>query len=262
MISVAIYVIAYIASEQGVVSAAPPENGITKERAITIAEKISGISLSKNMTVQEETLTEGDDIPFLRLTGTPVWRVSVKNFELFVMLPPEGKGYSKPDYQETGGRKTLNVKIKEIDIIISRDTGQIIKITSPVPEGRNESLIHNKELDEQNLHAESKIYVGLPADLPDISFMQAIQAMQEGLRGPLVASQIEAYYVMKKKKNAAASPRWMITLRYLPVPKGLMRHPRGYKGEMKLPEFLNVSHEIDPVSGDWIGAGNIPDGPV
>jgi hypothetical protein len=239
-------------------------NGITKEQAMTIAEKISGISLSKNVTVQLETLAEGDDIPFLSLTGTPVWRVSVKNFELFIMLPPEGKGYTKPDHQEIGGRKTLNVKITEIDIIISRDTGQLIKITSPVPTERNASLIHNRESDEQDLHASSEIYVGLPADLPDISFMQAIQAMQEQLGGPLVAPQVEAYYVMKKEphKNESAFRRWMITLRYLPVPKGLMRHPHGYKGERKLPEFLNIRHEIDPVSGDWIGAGNIPDGPV
>jgi len=170
------------------------------------------------------------------------------------------------------GEPYENTTIHRLDVWLNRSDGRLLKIISAFPADMDASARPTGGQRGQGMNARFEGYDGVPAQMPRVNFMQALQSAEEGLGGTTVAKQIESLYVLLRQTvskriapvapcRESPCPRWAITLRYLPV----IRHapPGDYQREA-LPHpptgirFENIRHYIDPATGEWLGAGNVP----
>ena len=249
-------------------SLAAPLRGIEKsEDAIKLALEITGLVGKEVVTAAArlETLSAADDVPFLRLAGRTVWRVKLEDVEIIVRGPAHGNEYELPWHREPEGKTYKNESINELDVLLDKATGKLVKIISPLPEDIDPATQASLAEQEEWMQDHRESYEDLADEPPSITFLEALQAAAEGLGGVPEARQIEAVCVSYRRVSSQASlaygspgpchdaacPRWFVTLRYLP-PIGIQR-----PGHVPAP-FVHCRHEIDSSTGEWLSAGNVP----
>lgn len=228
-----------------VVAAALSE--ITEADALKRALEYTGLAVQPQVTLSAErtAVPADEDVPFLRLGGKPAWRVSLSNVRL-VVRGPDGKPYENP-------------RISRLHVWIDTTDGRLLKIESPFPGDVTPTTRRSIPERETGVEHRGERYEGLPAELPRINFMQALQSVAEGFGGTVTAKQIEGLYVLVRHLTPHETPllpcrdtpcpRWVITLRYLP-PWGRLPPEPG--------AFEHHRHQVDPSTGKYLGGGNIP----
>ncbi len=234
----------------GVLRAASSE--ISQEQAISRALQYSGLGVQPEVTVSAEatTVPADDDVPFLRLAGKPAWRITLDNVRI-VTRGPDGKAYENP-------------YIHSLDVWLDRADGRLFKIISPPPPDVDASLKATLALREASVKSGPKRYVGLPAEMPRVNFIQMLQSRPGGTGGPTEYKQVEALYVLLRQVDVEESPsfpcrdkpcpRWITSTRYLP-PTPFFGLPPGVRQEDLAPRpFTHFRTEIDPETGKILGS--------
>jgi hypothetical protein len=102
--------------------------------------------------------------------------------------------------------------------------------------------------------------------MPRVTFQQALDAAEDAAGGVTTAQQIEGVYVLYRTTSGPSEegkapptfykpfPRWIITLRRIPVPGGHVP-PRMHA------DFIKIRTEVDAVTGKWESAAIEPDLP-
>ena len=100
---------------------------------------------------------------------------------------------------------------------------------------------------EQRLRASGTIYESFPANVPKVSFLQALAAVHaKGLGKPLRAKEIDGFYLNLAfpRSKSETTARWIIILRGLPA--------------FGMPSWHSTAtftrNGVDPTTGEWIGA--------
>jgi hypothetical protein len=231
------------------VTTAPAE--ITQEQAIARAFEYTGLGLQPDVTTsaQATTVPADDDVPFLRLAGKPAWRVTLDNVRLLAR-GADGKAY-------------VNPYIHRLDVWLDRSDGRLFKIISPDPPGVDLSLKATRAQREKGVESGPHRYVGLPAEMPGVNFVEALNCISQSIGGVTTCKQIEGLYVLLRQVDVEESPefpcrdnpcpRWILGTRYLP-PTPCFGCPPG----TPLPPFSHFRTEIDPDTGKRLGTSESP----
>jgi hypothetical protein len=231
---------------------------LTQDQAVARALQYVGLQGETGLTVSATSETAPpDNVPFLRIGGRATWRVRLGNVTLRVADPQ--------------GRKVENPTIHELDVVLDRSTGALLKIVSPLPTGLDASTQGSLAKREDRLSRQSQRFE-LPAPamaIPGVSFLQALQGAYVGLGGVGTAKQIEALYVGVRAAPRHPFPhplpcekeaclRWVVTLRYLPFAFPLLPLGGQIPKDYVPPPYTHWQHYIDANTGQWLEAGNVP----
>lgn len=232
--------------------------GLDKAQAIQKALALTGLADEKQIETSavEEVLSEADQPPFLKLTGHPIWRVSLANIKIIVRDPATPGEFQKPWHREDGGAIREHESIHSLDVLIDKATGKLIRIRSPLVSG-----YPSKRSDEEDLKASRRRYVGLPDEAPKVNLLEALQATYEGWGNIREAKQIKAVYVLYQTEIAppcrdAPCPIWAIIFTGVsPIKCGPPAPPpNGEPIPYVPPAYLTMRHLVNAVTGDWMGA--------
>lgn len=227
---------------------------LTEEQAIKTAQKILGddsqYKTKDNISASRELLSAGDDVPFLKLVNHPIWRVKFSNIKLKVTVPqnPDRNGHDTNEPKV----KVANTKIHVLNVLIYDETGQLVKIIS---DQNKDMQIRSVTEQEKELGKRDEEFVSLPSDLPNATFDQALQSIQDESGGDLIAPGIEAYYIMhleKFKEHPTPHPMWIIRLYSLPRPSWVRQMTLEKNKPVKSPSFMTIENEVDPKAGKFI----------
>jgi hypothetical protein len=98
----------------------------------------------------------------------------------------------------------------------------------------------------------NEVYLSFPMDDPAITFMQALEVTRHGGIGhPLIAHEIDGFYVMHSRLSSKPKPVWIINLRGLP--------PNSFNGDPYPAWQCNFARGVvDAMSGEWMFGCNCP----
>lgn len=190
-----------------------------------------------------------DNTPFLhdQIKGRKnIWLVEVKNVKL--------KLKSATPYFED--RYVRNFKI-----LVDPNDGSLLKITSKFEGYASEMKPEpNSIIAEAQLADTNELYLGFPIATPNISFLDALDAvLSNGIGSPFLAKEIDAVYVWHSQMGSEPRRVWIITLRGLP-PRPIIG-PAGGIPEQHMPPVWQRNHirnVVDANTGEVLFANNLP----
>lgn len=184
-----------------------------------------------------------DNTPFLskELIGRKVWRVEVDNVSLKLRS-------AVPGFKDHYLRKFV--------VILDAATGEVRKVVSKfhgnAPEMRPEPAPARAE---SQLRASQEIYHGWPEEPPQISFLEALDAvLSGGIGSPFEAKEIIGVYVLESKMGSEPRPVWAITLRGIPPLQG---HGPG-ADTVPVWQRNHIRNVVDARTGKCLFATNVP----
>jgi hypothetical protein len=209
------------------------------------------------VTLNDEVLSDADNIPFMSLTGKPIWRVTLSGVNIAV---------------KHGDKLMTNDKIHTIDVYLDKNSLQIIKVTTntgslPDSDYYNYDTPRYRTRDYQN---SGYLSMTIPQQSPGVTLAKALQSAEDGLGGVTLTPQFDAIYVEYTKKYYITEPDekiipkvtapmrgWFITLKYLPPSSTPIPSMRSSKPSpvYKPARYATVVHEINADTGEWIYAG-------
>ena len=170
--------------------------------ALAASVRLTGLSGSPpNITISSVVVSD-DQTPVLwrDFNGAKAWSIELR--KVVIKL---NSGVDQPDM--FAGLRTFRVLINE-------ETGQLLGIRSHF-EGSTEDMRPepSRSFAEAQLAGREK-YLGLPPVLPKLTFMEAVDAvLDHGVGDPLLAKEIDGFYVMFSGMGFTSRPVWVITLR-------------------------------------------------
>jgi hypothetical protein len=212
---------------------------ISTQEALQQASEDLGIDLGPDdVTIDSVALAE-NSMPFLRkeLTGKSAWQVQLKDAVLRRAL------------------SLLSPKISQLSVILSPDSGRILKLSSRIPPGEPQLRPFPEPDEEERQMLESgERFVGLPPERPSISFIKALKIIgTHGPGGVEQARQLIAYYVTDVTVGFGERTVWVVQVRGippLPMPSHGLRIPEDARNHLR--------HLIDASSGEWLTADTVP----
>ena len=183
---------------------------------------------------------EEDDTPYLskKLIGKPHWHVVLPDRK--IELPSSPENYRDP-YSRT------------FDVLLNPIDGRVIKLKSRWPEGvpQIDPEPDAASATEQLGRSGNEVYHGFPNEDPQISFIDAADAIQLGGAAPVMSKQISASYVMWSNVGyKTPRPVWAITLR------GVM--PVMPREGMSREAVYQYRYIVDARTGEYLCGGNTP----
>ena len=156
-------------------------------------------------------------------------------------------------------RMVTNPYIKSLTVFLSSETGQIMKVISPAPQGDSSiKPFPSLESYERQLLRHSEVFSGLPITTPKVTFMEALQ---QAIGGAHNAKQIIGYYVLRKRTesfpDADEKAVWVIHLWGIP-PWPARGGPGGKPGTVPVAARNHLRSIIDAETGQFWGADTIP----
>jgi len=210
-------------------------------------DKLTGFGTFEGITKSFERVDVNDDnTPFLyrQIKGKKnVWRIEIKNVRLKLKSV-------WPRYKDK--------YLRNFEVLVDPNTGHLLRIRSKF-DGYDPNMLPEPtaEWAEARLRgAGYEIYHGLPDEPPEISFIQALNAIGGH---PLLAKEIYALYVMESKMKSQPRPVWAITLRGIP-PLHFITVPPGVSQD-KLPPIWQRNHfryVVNAVTGKVLFATTTP----
>jgi hypothetical protein len=231
-------------------STQPIDYDLTKEAdARAYVRELTGFARLRGITESSARVDVNDNTtPFLheKTSGKGLWRVSSKNVRLSLKSAP-------PAFEDK--------YLRNFDVLIDPNTGHLLKITSKF-DGTDANMLPEPpaQLAQKQMMAAREMYHGFPVEPPQISFLDALDAIfAKGVGSPLLAKEIHAVYVTHSKMDSKPRSAWVITLRgipALPVIGGPPNFPRS-----KWPPVYQRNHIRNVVhahSGRILLASTIP----
>lgn len=178
---------------------------VNEEDAISRAGRLTALeTLTGKITAQQITVTD-DRTPFLwrQFVGQSAWQVDYVDASLKFET-------SMPGFVDHYKRR--------FTVLIDASTGQLISIVSKF-NGQDTDLREqpSAKIAEDQLRDEEEIYYGLPADDPQLTFLQALEVvLNKGIGSPFLAKEIYANYVLHSRGGSPQRAVWVVTLRGLP----------------------------------------------
>lgn len=214
----------------------------TESQAIERAERVIGsVGRSKSRPSAQTVVLKDDDTPFLhkKLCDRPLWKTTLHNWSIDLRSSPPG--------QHDKYSRTVEVLLDPVD-------GQVLKITATWPEaeatlGPRPSA---KSAETQLGGPGAEHYLDFPSEPPQISFTEAIDALQRGGRNPLVAKQIIGRWVVWSNLDSPPMAMWVITLRGIPPMRPYLSEARGL--------IMNPTMRfiVDPIEKRWVKGSSGP----
>jgi len=188
------------------------------------------------------TLT-GECVPFLGrvLAQRKAWRVEFKDLNFA---------------EVTGDPRLANPHITQLVVILSPDTGNVLKVTSVWPkEVPRIASYPTCAQEEQQLTACGTVYSGIPKEVPSASLAHALKV---SMRWSDEVKQICATYVLESCPEYKDRPVWIVTLRGI-TPSLPVSVPVEIPN-LKIPEDSrnHLRNVIDAKTGTWLCADTIP----
>ena len=196
-------------------------------------------------------VVQNDKTPFLadKINGKSVFRVQIDGVQL-----PVARRRGPPRH---------NRHISRFDVLIDPESGTVLKISSPWPQGVTKIAPQPPAKEaERQLKNVGESYDGFPAKAPKIDFAQALAAVHiNGLGSVAGSKQIIAHYVLHSKLQHKRRPVWIIELRGFPpfAPKGPGRRPGAAADYGISPDARNhMRHGVDAETGKVLFANTAP----
>jgi hypothetical protein len=174
---------------------------LTSAEALTIALERTGLGpLGK---VHDPVLVVAHDlhVPFIgeKYEGRTVWEVCFE--DVCLKLPSQT--------EECKEQHTRKFRVR-----LDADTGQVIVITSVLSESRLQDPEAPPDwYAEEQLWEDGERYLGLPKEVPPISFLEATDGILRGrYANPFSAKEIHAVCVLMQIREGDVRPGWAITL--------------------------------------------------
>jgi len=184
---------------------------------------------------------EKSSIPYLaaQVVKKALWRVELKGPGLQLASSPPG---FQDRYERTW------------DIYLDPVAGNLVRIETQWPSGqpRMEDELDADQAAAQMSASGNEKYWSFPAEAPQITLIDALDAMQRGGGNPLIAKQIIADYVLWSRfgeRWQAARPVWAVTLRGVPPPRR-----RGTTNKRDSSE----RYVVDAKTGELLCVTNVP----
>ena len=224
------------------------EFALSEEEAVKRA--VAQIGLSEDAAAKgagsKVTLTR-ECLPFLGkvLTGHKAWRVEFKDLNLA---------------EVTGDPDLANPHITALVVILSPDTGNVLKVTSVWPKGVPRIATHPAcAQEERQLTACATVYSGIPKEEPSASLADALKV---SMLWSDEVKQIRASYVLESCPEYKDRAVWIVELRGFPpsLPVSLWDDMPNFK----MPEDTrsHLRNVIDAKTGTSLCADTIPQMPM
>jgi hypothetical protein len=209
--------------------------------------KLTGFGTLEQITKAFRRVDVNDDnTPFLNRQinrKKNVWRIEIKNVRLKLKSV-------WPRYKDK--------YLRNFEVLVDPNTGHLLRIRSKF-DGYDPNMLPEPpaEVAEARIRGGGhEIYHGFPAEPPNISFLEALDAIGGH---PLSAKEIYALYVMESDMNSQPRPVWAITLRGIP-PLHTITVPPGVSQD-KLPPIWQRNHfryVVNAVTGKVLFATTTP----
>jgi hypothetical protein len=131
---------------------------------------------------------------------------------------------------------------RELEVLLDPEDGTVLKILTRWP-GDEPPIAPEPSADSasrQMMGSGLEKYHGFAANPPLISFIQALDILQQGGGNPLVAKQIIGQWVVWSRMDSKPKPMWIITLRGIPPV------PAAFEG-VPIDARNHFRYVIDPV---------------
>lgn len=212
-----------------------------EQKACALTKRVLGLPERSRLPIGADVVTfDKINIPFLhdQIINRPVWRVTVRDFVFELESSP-------------AGLKDMYIRI--LDTFVDPRTGQVLRVRTRLPEGFPTELREpSAEFATWQLFGGTKeTYHGFPTDLPGMSFVDAVDAVQRGGWNPLASDQVTGEWVMWSTYDKKPRPVWVITL------QGMPPFEASYPG-VPVDARNHLRIIVDPVSKSWIEAGTSP----
>jgi len=220
------------------------ELALSEEEAVKRA--VAQIGLSDQATAKaagsKVTLTS-ECVPFIgkALTERKAWRVEFKDLNLA---------------EVTGDPDLANPHITGLVVILSPDTGNVLKVTSVWPKGVPRFATHPAcAQQERQLTACATVYSGIPKEEPSVSLADALKV---SMRWSDEVKQICASYVLESCPGYKDRAVWIVELRSFPLSLPVSVPP--HMPNLKIPDDSrnHLRNVVDAKTGTWLSADTIP----
>jgi len=189
-------------------------------------------------SVAKKVIINKDSTAFLsnQILGRELWQINLKNVDIRTKLAISmGADMWKK---------------KDFNILLDPTTGKVLRIYSiPLNEDSKCILENNADEETERLKIDGKIYHGFPDVMSKITFVEALNAAAGCT--PLVANEINAYYVLYSKNGSDPKPVWSIT-----------------SIGISAPPFASGEHDeegtecynciVDAQTGKWLSVSSVP----
>lgn len=192
----------------------------------------------KRSAITSRVALAHDTTPFLgdRLVGRELWRVRLDDWSLDLPSSPPGR---------------RNGFIRGIDVFLDPQDGRLLKIETQWPPSEPPIAPQpSAESAARQMEGSGEVYVGFPDEPPPISFLEAVDIIQEQGANPLVAKQITGSWVLWSKMGSEPKPVWAITLRGIP---SISPHR-----DVHIDLVNHMRWIVDPVQKKWLMASTTP----
>jgi len=222
----------------------PPELAVLRsvEDAAKHAARVTGFTEAKDLTHSvKRVVLDKDNTPYLadRLVGRELWCVTYTGWSIEPL-----------DSSLSGGKDWYT---RTVDVLLDPTNGRLLKIKSRWPSDVVDLYPEASAASatRQLQGSDKEKYHGFPSEPPAISFVDAVEAVQEGGGNPRAAKQIVGQWVLWSKREKPPRPMWVITLRGIPPIDA------GYPG---VPEYLrdHLRLIVDPVARKWVSGSTSP----
>ena len=217
---------------------------LSPEHAIARADALSGLHTLSGTPSATPIKVEEDVTPFLgeRNHGKAAWRVDYPDVDLRFASA------------ETGF-KDLYRRIFSVRLLAS--DGQLLFIESSYQGEPDPDLRPMPPCGPATaqLSMEDEVYEGYPEDNPELTFIDALEAILNGGSGsPFLAKAIHAVYVLHSRMGSEQRAVWAVTLRGLPP---LPAHGR-YGDQVPVWQRNHMRNVVDANTGEVLFATNSP----
>ena len=215
---------------------------VTEEKkASALTKRVLGLPERSRLPIGVDVVAfDKINLPFLydRIINRPVWRVTLRDFVFELESSP-------------ADLKDMHVRI--LDTFIDPRTGHVLRVRTRLPEGfPNELREPSAEFATMQVFSGTReTYHGFPADPPEMSFIDAVDAAQRGGWSALASAQVTGEWVMWSTYDKKPRPVWVITLQGMPPLEA------AHSG-VPVDARNHIRIIVDPVSRSWIEAGTSP----
>jgi hypothetical protein len=221
-----------------------PQN---ENAAAACINNITGLGKISELNSIVATNWSDKTVPFVskQLRDKMIWQASFRSISLASLATNADQG-------------DLYKWQREFTAFINQETGQFIGIKCKFFGKADDSMRPEPSADsaEAQLRGAEELYSGVPDAYPNISFIEALKGLiDQGVGNPLIAKEIDAWYVLDSHLGSTPRAVWAITLRGIPPVT-----PRGGEKDQEVPEWQrnHIRYVVDAATGKCLFRTNVP----